>query len=450
MMRHLVKISLLVFFSTLLIGAGYAEAETLEGNDRTETLNEAIQEVLQTNPEVLAAAYNRLARDWEVIQARASFFPTIDGEATWGYNEQRYPSVSDKITRPRRYTVGIRQNVFRGGADLAELNRQKSRVDSQAYFLQSLSDNMALMTARVYMNVLQNEKLYELAIENLVNHERIADQVRLRMESGVDARAEMDQVTGRMALAKSNVVATEANLQDSITDFNALLGRYPGDLTEVEQLIDVLYFPGSLALAEEMALDNHPVIKSAKADLKARENQHKVSQRLLSPKVDLSGDYNWDRNVAPFDGRREHYALAATVSMNFFSGGRDYGRIQETSTLVREAQEILHNAQRQTTQSIHLSWEANRAARERVQHLQQYARSAQDTAETFAVQWNIGRRTMFDLLDTQAEAINARSDLVAAQYDLIYSEYRILNSLGRLVSSLELTLPQESRIAEGR
>ena len=55
---------------------------------------------------------------------------------------------------------------------------------------------------------------------------------------------------------------------------------------------------------------------------------------------------------------------------------------------------------------------------------------------------------MFDVLDTQAEYINAKSDLVTAQYDKTYSEYRVLSGMGNLVHTLGLEWPDESLVDE--
>lgn len=423
-------------------------SEAAEEEPRVDTLEAAVQRVLETHPEIRAASYGRRARDWEVVQSRASFLPRLDGSASWGYMKQDRPSLEDDDFWPRQHMVSLRQNVFRGGSDLADLNRQKFRVASQAYLVRGTSDNVALLTTRVYMNVLRSMALHELAKENLVNHERIVDQLQLRLSSGVDARAEMDQVKGRLALAKSNVVVTEANLHDAITDFTAVVGLFPEDLAALEPLDFTM--PEDLAEAEALALENHPIINSAEADLEARRAQYDIAKRRLSPSVDVSADYNWDKDVWPLDGKRHYFSAAATVSMNFFAGGRDHGRIRETLYLIREAEEISENARRQTAQSLRLSWEANHAARDRVVYLGDYAEAAAATAEAFDTQWNIGRRTMFDLLDTQAEAINARSDLIRARYDLLYSEFRILNSMGTLVHALGLEWPEEGLIEERR
>ena len=64
----------------------------------------------------------------------------------------------------------------------------------------------------------------------------------------------------------------------------------------------------------------------------------------------------------------------------------------------------------------------------------------------FQKQWNIGRRTMFDVLDIEAELINAKRDLVNANYDRMYSQYRVLTGLGQLVQTLGLKWPEESLV----
>jgi len=382
-----------------------------------------------------------LGRTQEVVQARGGYFPTLDSSASWGVKDYNVPELDKSY--PRRYNLGLRQNVFRFGATLADVKRQEARVKSQAYLLQGTSENVALHTTRAYLNVLRNMQLAELAKENLINHERIGDQVKLRMQSGVDRRADLDQVMGRLALAQSNVVATKANLADAYTDYQAVVGRLPEGLVEVPKMDSTI--PASMEQAEYYALQNYPIVKSAQADLEAREQQYKFAKRVLFPSLDVAADYNWDKNVD--NPRKEEYLSAAgVVSFNIFNGLRNQARIKETMYQVNEAEQILENTKRQTVQSIRLSYEAYIAAQERVAHLEEYVKSTEATAAAFAEQWNIGRRTMFDLLDTQAEYINAKSDLVRAKFDKTYAEYRILSGMGALVHNLGLQWPEGARI----
>ena len=443
MLKNFLKGAVIVIAGILILGNGYVHAETLP---------EAIQQVLVTHPEIKAAAYNRQARDQEVVQARGGYYPTLDASVTWGYMQQDKPVIANDKAYPKQSTVSLRQNLFRGGANWADVKRQESRVKSQAYLVQGTSENMALLTAKVYMAVLRAQELSELAKENLTNHERIGDQVKLRQESGVDRRADRDQVLGRLALAQSNVVVTATNLRDARTDYQAVVGRLPDGL--VVPLPFSSPIPASMDDAEQLALKNYPIVKSAQADLEARKLQYSVAKRLLSPSFDIAADYNWTDDVATLPatgaaiptGKRDYFSASAVLSLNIFNGFRNDGRIKETQYLVSEAQEILNKAQRETIQSIRLSWEAYKSAKERVIYLEEYVKATDTTASSFAAQWNIGRRTMFDLLDTQAEVINAKTDLAKAKYDKLYAEYRILSGMGQLVHSLGLQWPEEGRV----
>ncbi|RPH52050.1 MAG: hypothetical protein EHM85_04425 [Desulfobacteraceae bacterium] len=437
-MKSFFKRVVIVGVSILLWGGGNASGETLE---------EAIRHVLQTNPEIKAVAYNRLARDQEVIQAKGGFFPTLDSSISYGKNiikDASPPLASDQITtEPKSTVLSLRQNVFQFGATQSEVRRQEARVQSEAYLLHGTSENVALQASKVYLNLLRNMELYDLAKENLLNHERIADQMKLRSTSGVDRKADLDQVMGRLALAQSNVVVTTANIADGKTDYQAVIGRFPEDLVKVDPMDSAI--PVAMDEAEQVALKNHPILKSALADLESRRAQYETAKRVNYPSLDVAVDYKWQTDVDYPDHYRELMANAV-VRFNIFNGFRNKARMSETLHLISEAKEILNSTQRQVVQSVRLSWEAYTAAKEKVTHLEEYVKSTGATAEAFAAQWNIGRRTMFDVLDTQAEYITAKSDLVNANYDKLYSEYRVLSGMGRLIATLGLHLPDESLV----
>ncbi|MDD2581583.1 MAG: TolC family outer membrane protein [Desulfuromonadaceae bacterium] len=422
----------------LMTGAGVVHAETLQ---------DAVAFMLKSNPDVRAQYYNRMAKEKEVRQAKAGYLPTIDVYVAAGLDRQHESSVPPQgfaTSWPASSTVSVRQNVFRFFGTQSEVERQEARVKSQEYLLHGSAENNALLSSKAFLNVLRNQELYDLAQENLTNHLRIHDQVKLRSESGVDRRADFDQVMGRLALAQSNLVAAQANLADSATDYQAVVGHAPGNLIKPEPAGSAL--PKSIEEAEQLAVLNNPTLKSAKADIEARNAQHATAKSQLYPSLDLALDYKWRKDTENIPGRREDFLAMATVSFNILNGGWNKARLGQTTYEIYEAQEIAENTKRQTIQSIRLSWEANKTATERVAFLEEYVRAAGQTSDAFGAQWNIGRRTMFDLLDTQAEYINAKASLVNAKYDKIYSEYRILNAMSQLIPFLGLQLSDQNLV----
>ena len=431
-MKPTVRYLGIVIIGSLISVTGYAQAETLQ---------EAVHYMLKTNPEIKAIAYNRLARDEEFRQARAGYLPSLDISYGAGIADQNNPI--DDTTYPQSTRLSLRQNVFRGFADQYEMERQTARVNSAAYLLQGTSENIALLTSRVYLNYLRQLELLELAKENLTIHQRIHDQIKLRSESGIDRKADLDQVMGRLSLAESDLVIAEANVADAQTDYQFVVGRIPEHLVK-PQPMDA-FIPPSLEEAQQLALKNYPILKSAQADVQAREAQYVVAKSNYYPKLDIAVDQKWEEDV-DIPGYEEELRATAVARFNIFNGFSDKARIAETCYLIKEAREIQKNTQRQIIESIRLSWMAHQASQNTIASLQNYVKSTGATAEAFTKQWNIGRRTMFDVLDIEAELVNAKIDLVNAQYDKIYTQYRILSGIGQLVHTLGLQWPAESKI----
>ncbi len=424
--RHLATASCLLLLSAQQVGA--------------ETLKEAAQFMIETHPDIRTVAHNRLARDQERVQARSLYWPKIDANAGFGIADYRKPY--DSNFGAEEYTISGRLNVFNGLGSIHEVKRQEARINSAAYQLQSDAANLTLRAAEVYCDMLRHTTLLELARENLLIHERIADQIALRSESGVSSMADVDQVQARLALARANVVTAEANLEDAKSSYFAVIGKMPKDLAKPEIPPNVL--PASLDEALAIAEEHHPTYQSAIADLGARKMQYEVAKSPFLPLVDVEVDKRWNNNSG-YDPLWEDSLIAMVrVRYNLFQGWKDEARRQETFEQINEAREISKHTRRQVVEGLRLSWMAYQAVMDGITYQRQRVEAISRTSEAFSKQWSIGQRTLFDVLDAAAETIDAKKSLIHAEYDGLYSGFRILNSMGSIVPALDLQLPEEA------
>ena len=407
---------------------------------QAETLQEAVQSVVERHPDVRSAAHNRLARDKEVVQARSGYYPQLNVEAGAGYDDVDKPI--DAELNPWEARISLRQNLFAGFSTVNEVARQKARVKSQAFLTQSSAENTALETIKTYLEVLKNQEYKALADENLVLHERIGDQIGLRSKSGVGRGADQSQIQSRLGLARSNVVVTEQNLIDAQTNYQALVGHAPANLSMPQSVVELL--PKSLSDAEQRAIADHPTLKSAIADLKARFKQDETAKNTFWPIVDLEIDKIFEDETSYSYDEREDLRLFLRLRYNLFNGWKDKARKEETEELIREAIEIKNHTFRQVIESIRLSWQAFQSANRRIAYLKEQLQYSTSTANAYTQQWNINERTLLDVLDAEAERIDAARQLVTAEFDGLYAHYRLLNGMGKLIPSLGLNLPEES------
>lgn len=421
----------------LTAGSGLAQAETLQ---------EAIEVMIETNPEVRAVSANRNIRDEIVRQAKADYFPRIDFEA--GAGVQEFQTPEDASLDPRLYRLGLRQNLFTGFATKNNVRRTKAGVNSSAYQIRDAVDNTALTASRAYIDVLLKQQIVELADRNLAIHKRILDQIQLRSGSGVSRKADLDQIESRLSLAQSNVVNTNANLLDSQTAYLSVIGHVPKDLATPKPLDE--FMPADLEEAERLAVEQHPRLKSTNYDVEAREAQYDIAKAPYYPILDFELDKSWEDEIqvnATLD-EQESWIAFLRLRWNLFNGMRDDARKKETAYQIEEAKEIRNNAYRQIIESVRLSWASYQAALDRLDYLQKRVDSAERTAKAYAKQWNIGQRTLLDVLDSEAETINAMEDLYEAQTEKQLAQYRILDGLGRLVPSLGLQYPEQAYLEQ--
>lgn len=416
----------------------FVQAETL-------ALREAIQETLTTNPMVLTELREVDARDHEVRVARGGFFPRVDLLAGFGWQERDPAGSVTQLSSTRNdlerseLQLNASQLLFDGFQTSNEYRHQKSRRESASHQAFAVAESVALQVVRVYLDLLKQEQILELAHQTLATHEDIYGRMGRRHDSGIGSRADLDQISGRLALARSNAISAAANLQDARISFQRVVGRFP-------QGIDLLVpdshrqsLPESVDTAVIQAHDHHPVVKSATADLEAVSYQYDQTQSPFYPRFSLEVERDWNKNIDGIEGRIDDLKVMLRMRYNLFNGLSDSARRQQFAHLVEKATEIRNNTYRQVEQELRLAWTAHESLSNQIVTLEQHVQDSELTKEAYSRQFDLGRRTLLDLLNTENEMINARQALVSAQHDLLYHEYRIFHAMGDLTSILSVS-----------
>ncbi len=401
------------------------------------SLEEAVAHTLDTNPEIRAAINEHASRKYEVRQARASYLPNLSLDAGYGQEVRNAPATGGEDVDLTRRELGLSasQLLFDGFAATSEVNRQKSRVESAGYEIKATAERLALRTSSVYLDVMRHAALLDLARDTLWEHQNIHDQMKLRYKTGVGSKADFDQIEARLALANANMIVAQNNFADTQSQFHRLTGMYPTLETLAKPEISKS-LPASRELALEAALQTHPVLLAANADMSAARQQYKAAASGYYPRITLEADKRWDDNIGGIEGEDEDLIVAVRLTYDIFRGGADRARRKQTAYLVEESKDIRNNSRRQIIESLNLSWNSFEAITTQLQFLNKHVDAAVSTREAYKKQFNIGRRTLLDLLNTENEVTESKRALINAEYDQLFAHYRVLSSMGTLVESL--------------
>ena len=421
-----------------------AVALAMSGFAAAETLKEVVTFAIETHPQVLGAAKKKDAADSAIDAARGGYFPKID--YLLGTGRERSKNSITLLTNPNwvalnRYQEGavLNQMIFDGMGVAGEVDRRKAISDSSAHRVYSAAEDTALQTIDAYLDLLKNVELVSYAKENLAAHNRTFDQVKLRSDKGVGRRADLEQIDARLALAISNLAASESTMRDAEIAYLKVVGKNPISLTRPE----APPIPPSADEAVKVAVLNHPILKSALSDVDAAQAQREIARSFFFPRVELEASYSDNKNIDGLAGPNRDRLVMLWLKWNIFRGGFDYYRDEETAKQISEAQEIARNTNRQVEAAVRLAYNAYATARDRLPSLDRYVKASDATRDAYAKQFAIGQRTLLDLLDSENEYFTSRSTYMNALFIELSARYRVLNAMGNLMQALDIKPPQE-------
>ena len=430
----------------VLVGSAISAA-ALAMPSQAVDIRTVIADTVKSNPLVLAELRETDARDRQVRQALAGYYPTLDLVAGYGFQERdpadrtfAKPGRTRNELERRELQLSAQQMVFDGFYTPYEHKNQQARQRSAEYRAMSVGEDISLSVTRVFLEVLKQEAILKLAQETLDYHQSVFDRMDERFQSGVGSRADLDQISSRLALARTNLQNVRANLRNARISYQQVVGTFPPDGALEFPGSYNKYLPTSVEAAVERAAENHPIMKVAEADLEAAGYTYEQTKSSFYPRFDVEVERDLNDNIDGSEEQIDDLRVMLRMRYNLFRGGADQARTQQFAYLVEKAKEIRNNARREVEEELRLAWVAHDTLTEQIPVLMRYVENADATKNAYIDQFDLGRRTLLDLLNTENESVNAKRDLIEAKHDLVLNEYRIFHDMGDLMATVGASL----------
>lgn len=426
-----------------LMGAAMLFALSFASPGQAVDIRNVIKETVKNNPLVLAELRETDARNRQVREALAAYYPKLDLLAGYGFQERdpadrtfSDPNRTRNELDRRELQLSARQLIFDGFYTPLEHKNQQARERSARFRAMSVGEDVSLSVTRYFTEVLKQEATLKLAQATLAYHQQVYDKMNQRFQSGVGSRADLNQISSRLALARTNLQNVIANLHNAQINYQQVVGTFPGDGTLEFPGSYHNYLPANIDAAVTRAFDNHPLLRVAETDLEAVGYTYEQTKSPFYPRFDFEVQRDANDNIDGSPQKVDDLQVMLRMRYNLFHGGGDVARKQEFAYQVEKAKEIRNKARREVEQELRLAWVANETLTAQIPVLMDYASSAEETKKSYVDQFDLGRRTLLDLLNAENEAVNAKRDLINAQHDLILNEYRIFHGMGDLMATV--------------
>ena len=401
------------------------------------TLKEVAQKVVLTNPEVLAKWHAFKAAGGDVDVARAGFFPRIDYTYGTGKEDLQQPGVADRDYNRNGHVLTLNQMLYDGFATASDVKRLDKARLTRYFELLDAAEAAALEAGRAYYDVIRYRQLMLLAEGNYIEHRSSYELLLRRAQSGAGRRVDVEHAAGRLALAELNLNTEAANLHDVTARYLRLVGEQPPSVMFGPARLERGY-PASEEEALRLAFKQNPALLAAVENVEAAQHDLELRRSAFHPRLDLRLRNDRAENVDGVMGLRQQNVAEVVLSYNLFNGGADAARQTASAERKNQALDLRDKACRDVRQTLSIAYNEVRRLQAQRSSIDHQVNAIEKTRDAYKAQFNIGQRSLLDLLDTENELLNARRTAVNADADMDQAYLRTQAGIGRLLEFLGL------------
>ena len=424
-----------------------------QASPRGDTLEGALARAYLGSPQLNAFRANVRATDELVPRAAAGSRPRINATGDIGATDistrrsipgtattrGQYASSSDTFI-PRGVGLTIDQNIFTGNRIDNGIRQADAQVLSARETLRDTEQTVLNDAATAYMDVLRDTAILDLRRSNVEVLEEQVRQTRERFNVGEVTRTDVAQAESRLAAARSDVSAAEAQLKSSIGRFRQVIGTEPRQLgpgRPAERLT-----PASLEAALRVALIEHPAIAAALHNVDVALLQVKITEGELAPQVSVQGALTRRYDSQTSQTEATAASIVGRVTIPIYEGGEVYARVRSAKETLGQRRIEADQVRERVRATVFSAWGVLTAAKARILAAQAQVQAAEVALTGVREEAKVGQRTTLDVLNAQQELLNARSALVTAQRDRVVASYALVAATGRLsLRQLNLNVP---------
>ena len=430
-----------------VLGLTLAASLALTGSPvRAEDLATALTKAYQTNPALNAERARQRATDENVPQALSGYRPQLIATLGAGLQAVRnlLPGNTFQTATLKPWTIGltVSQTLFNGFKTANSVRMAELQVQSGREALRNVGQGILLDAVTAYTNVLANQSLVEAQKSNVAFLRETLSVTQRRLNAGDVTPTDASQAEARLSRGLSDLNAAEVNLAISQATYAQVIGMTPGQLRAADPIDRLL--PRSREDAIALANKENPAVAAASFDVDVASTSIHVAESSLLPTVTLQGSVSRSRDSDQTLGTfgTDQASIVGNVSAPIYDGGMAASQTRQAKEMAAQSRLVLDQVRNQTRTAVVSAWVANEGAKVAVSASESEVKAATVALQGVSREAQGGQRTTVDVLNSQADLIQAKARLIGAQRDRVIASYTLLSAVGRLdVKNLNLNTP---------
>jgi outer membrane protein len=456
-MRKFRIINSLVIIAGLVVAPASANAASLL---------EIYQQALQSDPQIHEAEARRLAALEAKPQARGVLLPQVSASGGWDQTKsdgrQFSPLIGsgysfDGDSDDADWNVTLRQTVFRWD-QIVNLKRADKLVTKAEAVREAAQQDLVIRVAQRYFDVLAAEDRLTSIHADRTAIARQLEQAKQRFEVGLIAITDVQESQAAYDQSVADEIGAKRQLASAREFLREITGEYVTQLSAPKEDMPLRRPEKSerewvdLSLSQNLSLVASRLDEElARDEISFRRNGHYPTLDLVartgnqrsegSGSTTFPGSSPGDPDIVePYssDDDRNFDSISLQFNIPLFAGGGTSSRVREAVYLHRASREQLQRVTRETERQSRDAYLGVLAEESRVQALKQAVASSQTALEATQAGFDVGTRTIVDVLNSQFALYAAKTNYQRSRYDYLLNALRLKQAAGTLqVQDLE-------------
>lgn len=441
-------------FKCLLLALG---AFVASGPAHSASLLEIYQQALQGDPQIHEAEARRLAALEAKPQARGVLLPQIAFDGSWtdsnssGTNiepDSSIPFTSESRQEITQWGFTLTQSLFRWD-QIVNLKRADKSVAKAEAVREAAQQELIIRVAQRYFDVLAAEDRLNSITADREAIARQLEQAKQRFDVGLIAITDVQESQAAYDQSVANDIGARRSLATAREFLREITGEYveelnaPGDDFPLPSPD-----PSNERIWVDMSLSQNLVLVASRLDeelardeIAFRRTGHYPTVELVARLGERDSSGTQSFNGSPFlavDSMGESDSIGVQFNLPLFAGGGTSSRVKEAVYLHRASRQQLQRVTRETERQARDSYLGVLAEIARVNALKQAVASSQTALQATQAGYEVGTRTIVEVLNSQQSLFVAITNYYQSRYDYILNALSLKQAAGILqVQDLE-------------
>lgn len=409
----------------------------LAGPAAADNLLEAYQQAFATDPALAQARAQLQAEMQGKPLARSALLPHLGAAASVGENAARITGFGTPIATSylsNSYSVSLTQAVFNGQAFTA-LKQADSRIRASEAAVAYTEQQLALQVSTAYFNVLQAQAQDRVAEKQEKLLDSIYRQTDANLKVGTGDIVAVREAQARLDAAKADVIKARNAVAVAQLSLQRLTHHPVGILEDLGHFEAMGPRPDQTQPWVNMALKSQPLLHQAEAQLHTAQEQVEYNRRERWPKIDLQGIASHTLG-SPFPGVDfNQIGASLNLSMPIYEGGSISASVQQSQAQAQASVDHLANLRDEVTLNTQTAFLNLQDSVAQLRAAKETVASAKVSLEGTRKGYEVGTRSIIDLLNTATDYIRAEQDYNVALYHQVVARVQLKAAAGVLTAA---------------